>query len=334
MTTRDQQVARALKRANEELTELPDSPEARARTVAALQAAMQAAPPAPSATTKRAPWLALAAAVPLLVGAGWWLNVQRNTVGTVVESGKRLANAESVESGTGVLTLALRHGVKVKLQAQSLVELREDGTRVLVRRGEVAAEVTSLDEPFTFTVESFDTLVATRSGRFQVKPGAGCDGRPEVRVSEGSVSVDGVEVQAGESWPRCAVTTTAPPEPVKDVPSPAVVRPAPVGVSVKKSTPPPPAPLKEEDRLARQNELYQQAVALQRQGDVTGAVKKLEAVLADQRSPLAETALAQKMRWLSVMDRAAAREVARDYLQRFPMGFGRADAETLVLEPK
>lgn len=334
MTTRDQQVARALKRANEELTELPDSPEARARTVAALQAAMQAAAPAPAprATTKRAPWLALAAALPLLLGAGWWLNLQRSTVGIVVETGKRLANADSVESGAGVLTLSLRHGVKVKLQPQSLVELRDDGTRVLVRRGEVAAEVTSLDEPFT--VESFDTLVATRSGRFQVKPGAGCDGRPEVRVSEGSVSVDGVEVQAGESWPRCAVTTTAPPEPVKDVPSPAVVRPAPVGVSVKKSTPPPPAPLKEEDRLARQNELYQQAVALQRQGDVTGAVKKLEAVLADQRSPLAETALAQKMRWLSVMDRAAAREVARDYLQRFPMGFGRADAETLVLEPK
>jgi outer membrane protein assembly factor BamD (BamD/ComL family) len=92
--------------------------------------------------------------------------------------------------------------------------------------------------------------------------------------------------------------------------------------------------VKDEDRLARQNELYQQAVALQRAGDVPGAVKKLEAVLVDHRSPLAETALAQKMKWLSATDRAAAREVARDYLQRFPMGFGRADAETLVLEPK
>ena len=92
--------------------------------------------------------------------------------------------------------------------------------------------------------------------------------------------------------------------------------------------------MKEDERLARQNELYQQAVALQRAGDVSGAVKKLEAVLVDQRSPLAETALAQKMKWLSATNREAARDVAREYLQRFPMGFGRADAETLVLEPK
>lgn len=75
-------------------------------------------------------------------------------------------------------------------------------------------------------------------------------------------------------------------------------------------------------------------MTLQRAGDVRGAVKKLEAVLADAKSPLAETALAQKMRWLSANDRSAAQAAAREYLQRFPMGFGRADAETLVLEPK
>lgn len=222
MTTNDQQVARALKKANEALTELPDSPEARARAVAAMQAAMQpaSAPPA----VKRAPWrLALAASLPLLLGAGWWLNAQRQSVGSVVETGQRLSNAAVVDSGPGVMTLALRHGVKVKLQAQSAVELRDDGTRVLVRRGEVAAEVTSLDEPFT--VESFDTLVATRAGRFQVKPAAGCDGRAEVRVTEGSVLINGAEeVQAGETWPRCAVTPPPPPEPVKEpvvIPEPA-----------------------------------------------------------------------------------------------------------------
>lgn len=325
MTTRDQQVARALKRANDELPEVPDSPEARARTVAAMQAAMKPAS-APQAV-KRGPWrLALAASLPLLLGAGWWVNVQRQSVGSVVETGKRLSNAEVVESGEGVLTLALRRGVKVKLRAQTAVELRDDGARVVVRRGEVAAEVASLDEPFT--VESYDTLVATRAGRFQVKPGAGCDGRSEVRVQEGSVSVDGAEVQAGETWPRCA----APPPPPEGAKEP-VLLPEPAR-PVKKTAPPPPLAVKEADRLARQNELYQQAVALQRSGDVSGAVKKLEAVLVDQRSPLAETALAQKMKWLSATNRDAAREVAREYLQRFPMGFGRADAETLVLEPK
>ncbi len=330
MTPKDQQVARALKRANDELQELPDSPEARARTVAAMQAAMKPAKAPPAA--QRGAWrLALAASLPLLLGAGWWVTAQRQAVGTVVETGRRLSNAEVVESGTAVMTLALRHGVRVKLQAQTAVELRDEGARVVVRRGEVAAEVTSLDAPFT--VESFDAQVATRAGRFQVKPGAGCDGRSEVSVSEGAVSVNGAEVRAGETWPSCP-PAAQPPGPVKE---PSVGRPStPLGVNegVKRTAPPPPVAVKEDDRLTRQNELYQQAVTLQRAGDVSGAVKKLEAVLAFQHSPLAETALAQKMRWLSATDRAAAREVARDYLQRFPMGFGRADAETLVLEPK
>lgn len=328
MTSKDQALARALKKANEAAPGLPDSPEARARTVAAMQAAMQAAPPVP----KRSPWLALAASLPLLLGAGWWLNAQRLTVGRVLETGQRLSNAEVVDSGPATMTLALRTGVKLQLRAQSAVELRDDGARVLVRRGEVAAEVTSLDAPFT--VESYDTQVATRAGRFQVKPGAGCDGRAEVSVSDGAVLINGgTEVRAGETWPRCS-TAVQPPEPVKRetvVPEPVAPRP----VVTRKAAPPPPAPVSErEDRLARQNELYQQAISLQRAGDVRGAVLKLEAVLADQRSPLAETALAQKMRWLSSTDRAAAREVARDYLQRFPMGFGRAEAETLVLDQK
>ena len=332
MTTKDKRLALALKKANDELTELPDSPEARARTVAALQAAMRSS--SAKVVAKRGPWrLALAASLPLLLGAGWWMNAQRLAVGSVVETGHRLSNAELVDSGEGVMTLALRHGVKVQLRAQTAVELRDDGTRVLVRRGEVAAEVTSLDAPFT--VESFDTQVATRAGRFQVKPGAGCDGRAEVSVSEGAVLINGgTELHAGETWPSCPKATT-PSQPVE----PPVVMPAPVAprpVVSKKNAPPPPVAVKQndDDHLTRQNELYQQAVTLQRAGDVSGAVKKLEAVLVDQRSPLAETALAQKMRWLSESDGAAAREVARDYLQRFPMGFGRAEAETLVLDSK
>ena len=332
MTTRDQQLARVLKQANDELTELPDSPEARARTVSALQAAMQSS--AALRVARRGPWrLAVAATIPLLLGVGWWMNAQRQTIGNVIETNQPLSNAQVVDSGGGVMTLALRHGVKVQLRAQTAVELRDDGARVLVRRGEVAAEVTSLEAPFT--VQSYDTEVTTRASRFQMKPGAGCDGRPEVVVSQGAVIINGdTEVRAGETWPSCP-STEKPPEPAKEplaTPEPVPVRP----VVKRKASPPPPVVLKEkdDDRLARQNELYRLAVTLQRSGDVSGAVQKLEAVLVDQHSPLAETALAQKMRWLSSTDRAAAREVARDYLQRFPMGFGRAEAETLVLDSK
>ena len=330
MNTRDQQLARVLKQANDELTEVADSPEARARTVAALQAAMRSS--AAPRVARPGPWLlALAATIPLLVGMGWWMSARRQTIGNVIGTGQQLSNAQVVDSGGGLMTLVLRHGVKVQLKAQTTVELRDDGARVLVRRGEVAAEVTSLEAPFR--VQSYDTEVATRASRFQMKPGAGCDGRPEVVVSEGSVIINGgTEVGAGETWPSCR-SAVKPPEPAKEplpTPEPVSVRP----VVARKATPPPPVVLKEkdDDRLARQNELYRQAVTLQRSGDVNGAVQKLEAVLVDRRSPLAETALAQKMRWLSSSDRAAALEVARDYLQRFPMGFGRAEAETLVLD--
>ena len=177
--------------------------------------------------------------------------------------------------------------------------------------------------------------VATRSGHFSVKSGAGCDGHAQVEVTEGEVVINGTtSLHPGERWPRCSPAPELPPElpatvaPTLTAPEPVLIRPV-----VTKRTNSPPPPLKDEDRLARQNELYLQALTLQRAGEVADAVKKLEAVLADPSSPLAETALAQKMKWLSATDRAAAREVARDYLQRFPMGFGRADAEQLVLEP-
>ena len=344
MTTNDQLVARASKQAVAEVTERPDSPEARASTVAALEAAMKAAvaPVKETPPQRRTAWLALAAGLALLTGAALWFQAQPQGVGQVVAStgtlevGHRLANADVIDTGQAALTLQLKHGVKVHLQPETSVQLRDDGTRVVVRRGEVAAEVVSLESPFY--LESGDTQVATRGARFSLKPGAGCEGRTRVMVTEGSVTLNGsTTLQAGEGWPHCEpVTARTPPEPIV-APAPVVAAPEPVRAVVTKRTPPPPPPAAvekraEDDRLARQNELYLQAVNLQRAGQVGAAVLKLEAVMADQNSPLAETALAQKMRWLSASDRSAARVVAREYLQRYPMGFGRADAETLVLE--
>ena len=345
MTTNDQLLARASRQAAAEVKDLPDSPEARARTVAAMQAALSQAASVPlkAAPTPSRPMarLALAAGLALLAGGALWLQAQPKMVGRVVASsgtlpeGHRLANAEVVDTGQSQLTLQLPREVKLHLQAQTALQLADDGTRVVVRRGEVAAEVVSLDTPFF--LDSGDTQLSTRNARFSLKPGAGCDGRAQVKVTEGSVVLDGTTtVQAGEDWPRCVVRSPPPaiPEPL---PAPAPP-PEPVRPPVSKHLAAPPAPpsvkeaAREDDRLARQNELYLQALTLQRSGETGAAVKKLEAVLADPKSPLAETALAQKMRWLSGTDRGAARDVAREYLQRYPMGFGRADAETLVLE--
>ena len=337
MSTNDQALARALKKAAAEVQEMSDSPEARARTVAALQAAMKgagAATPAPVRGSRTAWVLALAAALTLLVGAGLWFRAQPAGVASVVASsgtlkvGHALANAEVVDTGQATMTLELRRGVRLSLQPETSVQLLDEGARVVVRRGEVAAEMTSLQAPFFLEVG--DAVVAMRSARVKVKPGAGCDGRAEVVVGEGSVLINGsTRVQAGEAWPTCPSAVL--PQPSMQ----AVVEPARLVPNKRNAPPPlPPVLVKDDDRLARQNELYQQAIMLQRSGEVSEAVKKLEAVLADPKSPLAETALAQKMRWLAVTNRAAARDVAREYLERYPMGFGRADAETLVLEPR
>jgi hypothetical protein len=338
MTTNDQQVAQALKKAVAE-GEQPDSPEARARTVAALQVAMKSGAVSPPARRAMGRW-AVAAGFVVLGAAGLWWQAQPRGIARVLASGgtlrvgHRLADAAVVESGQAAMTLELPRGVMLHLEPETSVQLRDDGARVVVRRGEVAAEVTSLDAPFF--LESGDTQVSTRGAKLKVKTGAGCDGRTEVQVSEGAAAVNGEHVPAGEGWPRCApVVMDVMDEPVLPAPRPTTAL-----RERTRSTPPPPERTrililqKDEDRLARQNELYLQAVTLQRGGDLTGAVKKLEAVLADPGSPLAETALAQKMKWLSAKDRPAAQEAAREYLQRFPMGFGRADAATLVLEPK
>ena len=333
MTTHDELAARAQRQALDAVQAVPDSPEARARAVAAIQAAMKDLSPVKVPRVSGAWRLALAAALALLLGAGGSLLSRPSGVGRVLTStgtlavGQRLADAEEIDTGPAELTLELPRGVKVSLRAQSAVQLREEGARVLVRRGEVAAEVTALESPFF--LDSSDAHVATRGARFSLKPGAGCDGRTRVWVTEGSVSIDGkTEVRAGEAWPRCE----APLSP-EVAPRPELIAPEPLPrpQAPKRLTTPP--LVKDEERLARQNELYLEAMTLQRAGDVRGAVKKLGGVLEDPTSPLAETALAQKMRWLSTTDRAAARDVAREYLQRFPMGFGRAEAETLVLEP-
>lgn len=348
MTSHDERLARLLKRAHEAVEPRPDSPEARARTVAALEAAIAA----PRLEKPAARWpLALAAGVSLALGGALWSQLRPRPVAEVLAAtggalrvGQGLADATLVESGEGAVSLSLPHAVKLHLAPASALQLRDEGARVLVRRGEVAAEITALEQPFV--LEAGDTVVSTRGARLRVRPGAGCDGQAAVEVSEGSALVNATTtLRAGEHWPRCEAATaprTQPPEPAPEAPAPVVTPPhtPPPHAAAPHTTPQPaPAgtaapskPAKEDDRLAKQNELYLQAVTLQRAGEVDLAVKKLDLILADLRSPLAEAALTQKMKWLSATDRPRAREAAREYLQRFPMGFGRAEAETLVLE--
>lgn len=334
--TLDPLASRALERAHEAVKEAPDSPEARARHVAAIQNAMLAAP-----APRRRPIVrsfALAAGLGALLAAGLALRAQPaarvvSQDGTF-SSGHTFAAGARIESGTAGLALELSDGTTLTLSSQSKVRLGATATEVHVERGEVAAEVAPREVPFT--LQCADAQVFTRGARLKVSPGAGCDGRALVQVLDGEASVsDGTVLRANDAWPRCpaAVRLIPPPVPTQNT---APIPPSPPTARVKKDTAKataPESPREREARLARLNGLYFEAVSLQRSGKTEEALASLEEVVRDESSALAETALAQKMRWLAPTRREAAREAAQAYLRRFPMGFARAEAEHLVLDP-
>jgi hypothetical protein len=83
--------------------------------------------------------------------------------------------------------------------------------------------------------------------------------------------------------------------------------------------------------LAAQNDLFASGVRAKRRGHGSEAVRIFERFLRKYPdSPLAEGAAAQRMNLLRVIDLAAARRAAGDYLSRYPAGFARAEAQQLA----
>lgn len=299
--TYDRLAAQQLRQAFDTLTPNGDSPEARARVVAAMTAALVA--PLPRRRSVLGPVLAVAAAAAVAFGV---LALRRPVQGDF----------------NGAQRIELAGGASVALTQGSRVSVFDEGARVLIREGEVAADVVGRD----VLLETTDSQVSVRAARVKVTAGAGCDGRALVVVNSGSVVVSsGAQretVKAGEQWPRCGSAVN---EVLPTNEPPRVTEPTKPAVSVKPSTRP------HALTLSEQNALYEAAVIAQRGGDLTGAVAGLEKVIVGApESPLAETALVQEFRWLSATQPAAAREAALRYLVRFPMGTARAEAETLV----
>ena len=85
--------------------------------------------------------------------------------------------------------------------------------------------------------------------------------------------------------------------------------------------------------LAEQNDRFSAAIAAKRSGDASGAIAAFERfVAAYPTSPLAESALVERMKLLASTDRARGAAAARQYLARYPGGFARADAEAIAAE--
>jgi TolA-binding protein len=84
-------------------------------------------------------------------------------------------------------------------------------------------------------------------------------------------------------------------------------------------------------QLAEQNDLYGKAIAFRESGDYATAIATFEKLAAKYpSSPLAENAVAERMKLLATMGSGRAAEAARDYIVRYPSGFARADAETIL----
>lgn len=203
-----------------------------------------------------------------------------------------------------------------------------------------------------------------------VAPVASCGSGTTTRVSvtEGAVVVRTAggedRVHGGEHWPRgCSdgtsetsrqrglhqTVTALPPTSSLPVPVPPSVTspgpgPAPAYASTPLSaprpaitkTPPiqeprPPEALVASSELAAQNQLFAEATAAKRRGNVAAAIAGYDQFLARYpSSSLAETAAVERLRLLVASDRTRAVDAARTYLLRYPNGFAREEARVVV----
>lgn len=83
--------------------------------------------------------------------------------------------------------------------------------------------------------------------------------------------------------------------------------------------------------LAEENQLFKEAAEAGRNGDVNGALSRLDKLLTEHpASPLAQTAQVRKFRLLEKSGNLAeARREAERYLQAYPTGFAVKEAQTL-----
>ncbi len=354
----EEMAAKALRHALESVHELPDTPALRRSTVAAMARA-SAEPARP-----RRRQLGIVAAAAALLAAGLAVAVAKTSslpervpsspenavlfAEGAVEAppvGAEWGLGTRVRTGaTGALRVKVGRG-ELLLRGLSEVALT-DSAHVRVVRGEVMAEFSEGMQPLT--LEAGEVVVMAREARFRVDP-EGCQGRPSVQVETGEITLSSqgkgeVTVRRNERWPSVAdCIGQAPPSD----PDPGAERPArpppppkrthrPAEQTAAEPTPNPrpdevpPAPA---DPLTHQNALYAQAQAAQHAGKTSDALSLLEQLLGQYpQGPLAETALLQKVRWLSAESPSRAKAAAQAYLNQFPRGPGRAEAEQLVLE--
>ena len=249
--------------------------------------------------------------------------------GSAIFAGDRV-----IASADGRAAVSLSTGSHLIVESgadMSVVE--QDATQIFdLRTGSIRADVAKLGPSERFLVRTPDAEVEVRGTSFRVAV-VGSDAchagtLTRVYVSEGTVVVRGKggesRVPAGTSWPKecaaaiepsakppVALTTQAPPP--ANHPAPATTRPT------------------SASELAAQNQLYADATAAKRRGDVTGALTLYQQFVGKYpASWLAESATVERMRILATQDHDRAREAAQAYLAKYPHGFARDEASEIA----
>ena len=234
------------------------------------------------------------------------------------------AGSRVVTPAGGRVMLAFATGTDVALgEAADMTIVDEGATQALrLDHGSLDLHVAKLSADQRFLVQTPDAEVEVRGTQFKVSlvsPDAACGaGTPtRVAVSEGVVVVRqaGVEsrVEAGQQWPSGCTQ-------------------APVATRASGSSAPHgPSSVAPASSLGEQNDMFADAMAAKRRGDTGEALADFDRFLARYpASPLAESATVERMRLLRSADPGRAQAAARQYLGRYPNGFARAEAESIL----
>jgi len=270
-----------------------------------------------------------------------------------------LASGQRIETPPdGGASLRLSTGTSMDLAGSTFFRVDSQGSteRFSLQQGALSAHVAKLSAGQRFIIATPDAEVEVRGTRFRVSvlsnaEACGSGSRTRLVVTEGIVVVRAsgatVDVTAGQHWPSdCtdAEPTHAAPVPLglprTGAPADASGAPThaeasrPVADQSADHASPVRSAAEHASELAKQNDLFAEGVALRRQGDVAGALRAYQSLIAHfPASPLAENAIAQRMRLLSSTHDPRARSEAERYIARYPRGFALKEAKRLVVGP-
>lgn len=276
--------------------------------------------------------------------------------------GHALGMGEPIPVGKAIATLAGEARVEFPSGASltttgrtqlRLAEVNATAEAIFLGRGEVDVRVPPRGPHRTFSVATPSARVVVHGTRFRVVVGDDDSAPTRVIVQRGlvGVHVDGLEVarlSAGEAWPppesrqpdsleaHSAETRDAtriePTEAPAPVASPS--RGARTSTSSKRSKRAARGARRttQSSELGAENRAFARAMARKRAGDAEGALRAFHRFIsAHGKSVLLQEARVERFRLLERLGRhAEARRRAQSYLESYPSGFARAEAQALT----